>query len=503
MKIFNFLTNKLVQAFLGFLIQAIILIWVVMTLNRFFISFYLVMDIIAFVTVLYMNTKTDINPIFLQSWYVIILGIPIFGPIIYLVMGNRKTEKAFRIAPNFKQFYHNQILKEQEINIEISDSHLQKTINYLESIAHYPIYDKTKTQYFASAEEGFRQMVRDIQAAETFIFMEYYIIKEGTVWQMLLDILIEKAKAGVDVRLIYDDFGASFIDAKYHRWLQEQGIKAVCFNPLSWRVLVTNNNRDHRKITVVDGKVGYVGGANLADEYVNLIERFGHWKDNGIRIEGEAVFSLTEIFLSTYHFYVKKDENVEDFYVRSTVASDGYVQPYADAPADDLYISETIHLNMINTAKDYCYIFTPYLIIGYDMIKALTLAAQGGVDVRLVVPGIPDKKLVNLKTKSLYPQLIKAGVKIYEYSPGFVHSKLIVTDDDTAIVSTVNMDFRSYYLNFECGIVLYESQAVIQARDDFLKTLEVCDQQDAQDIESWSIWIRLLYIFINLFSGLM
>lgn len=503
MWMYDFLTNKLVQAFLGFVLQIVLLIWVVLTLNRWFISFYVVMDIIALVIVLYMNTKTDIHPIFLQTWYVIILGIPIFGPFFYLLMGNRQTERAFRMAPNFKQFYHEHILTEHEFVVDLEDPHINKTITYLEKMANYPIYDRTQSHYFPSGEEMFSQMLEDIQQAKSFIFLEYYIIKDGTVWKILVDTLIRKAQEGVDVRLIYDDFGASFIDKEYHQFLLNSGIKAVSFNPLSLRVLVTTNNRDHRKICVVDGKVGYVGGANIADEYVNLIERFGHWKDNGIRIEGEAVFSLTEIFLSTFHFYEKIDEKVEDFYVASDVVGDGYVQPYADAPADDLYISETIHLNMINNAKEYCYIFTPYLIIGYEMIKAMTLAAQGGVDVRIVVPGIPDKKLVNLKTKSNYPQLVKAGVKIYEYEPGFVHSKLIVSDDDIASVSTANMDFRSYYLNFECGVVLYQSEAIIQARNDFLATLKVCVKQDAKDIEAWSLGKRLLYLIINLFSGLM
>ena len=500
---YKLLTNKLVQAFLGFVIQILVLIWVVLTLNRYFLSFYLIMDVIALVLVLYMNTKMDIHPIFLQTWYVIILGIPIFGPFFYLLMGNRKTEKAFRMAPNFKQFYHEHILQEHDFNIELENPHNNKTITYLEKVALYPIYDRTSSYYFPSGEEMFSKMLEDIKKAEKYIFLEFYIIKEGTVWNILRDTLIEKAQQGVDVRLIYDDFGASFIDKPYHRYLENQGIKAISFNPLSWRVLVTTNNRDHRKICVVDGRVGYVGGVNIADEYVNLIERFGYWKDNGIRIEGEGVFSLTEIFLSTYHFYHPIVEKVEDFYTPSMVEGDGYVQPYADAPADDLYISETIHLNMINNAKDYCYIFTPYLIIGYDMIKALTLAAQGGVDVRIVVPGIPDKKTVNLKTKSIYPQLIKAGVKVYEYTPGFVHSKLVVSDDNIAVVATANMDFRSYYLNFECGVVLYQSKAIIQARNDFLATLKVCKLQDESDIGGWSVWKKLLYLIVNLFSGLM
>ena len=294
---------------------------------------------------------------------------------------------------------------------------------------------------------------------------------------MILEILKEKAAKGVDVRLIYDDFGSvTVLPYKYYRKLESYGIKCEAFNKFIPIFSVVMNHRDHRKITVIDGHTGFTGGLNLADEYINRKERFGYWKDTGIMLKGEAVWNLTAMFLTVWNAVRPTDKDFRMFmpgrYHAKDFPSDGYVQPYGDSPLDNETVGENVYLNMINAAQKYIYMCTPYLIIDNEMITALCLAAKRGVDVRIVTPNIPDKKLVFCLTQSYYPQLLESGVNIYQFTPGFIHAKCFVCDDKFATVGTINMDYRSLYLHFECGVFLYRSSAVMQVKEDALETME-------------------------------
>ena len=338
--------------------------------------------------------------------------------------------------------------------------------------------------------------------------MEYFIIDEGVMWNSILEILEEKAKEGVDVRVIYDDMGCiRTLPKKYYKILESKGIKAIAFNKFVPLLSVVMNNRDHRKITVIDGEVGFIGGINLADEYINEKVRFGHWKDASMVMEGQAVWNLTVMFLQLWNFNKEKAEDYEKFRAiksyETNIESDGYVQPYGDSPLDGETVGEYVYLNIINKARDYVYINTPYLIIDNELVTALTLAAKSGVDVRIVTPHIEDKWYVHMVTRAYYTQLIECGVKIYEYVPGFIHSKTFVCDDEIGVVGTINMDYRSLYLHFECGVWLYKTKSVFEIKEDFLKTLEVCENITLDQCKNIKWSNRVLRAILRVFAPLM
>ncbi len=322
----------------------------------------------------------------------------------------------------------------------------------------------------------FPAMLEALEASEHFIFMEYFILDKGTMFDTVIEVLERKVKEGVEVRLIYDDMGCiTTMPAHFYRSLQAKGIKCAAFNPFRPMLSIIMNNRDHRKIFVVDGKVAFTGGINIADEYINKTERFGYWKDTGIRLEGEAVWSFTCMFLEMWNYIVRSSEDLRKFKPDTVpdqpFESDGFVQPYGDTPLDKENTGENVYMNIISKAKKYVYIFTPYLIIDNEIATALTLAAKRGVDVRIVTPHIPDKKTAFMLTQSYYEQLMGGGVKIYEFTPGFIHAKCFVCDDRVATVGTVNLDYRSLYLHFECGVFLYRTSSVMDVKQDALETI--------------------------------
>ena len=320
--------------------------------------------------------------------------------------------------------------------------------------------------------------------------------------------LKEKAAAGVEVRFIYDDFGSLFkLPTHYDRKLEAMGIKTQIFNPFIPVLSVVMNNRDQRKILVVDGHTAFTGGINLADEYINLHSPFGHWKDTGVKLEGEAVWGLTLMFLNMWNAFRPTDQDLEQFrpgvWQEEPFASDGYVIPYADTPMDNEILAENVYMNLINGATDYIYIMTPYLITDHEMTNALCLAAKRGVDVQIMTPGIPDKRTVYQLTRSHYPELLDNGVKIYEYTPGFVHAKNVVSDDKVAAVGTINFDYRSLYLHFECGTLHYQNAVVGQVKEDFLKARKCCRQVSEYGTDRISVIREVYYAILRLFAPLM
>ncbi|MGL5541625.1 MAG: cardiolipin synthase, partial [Erysipelotrichaceae bacterium] len=323
----------------------------------------------------------------------------------------------------------------------------------------------------------------------------------------ILDVLARKVKQGVEVRLIYDDAGCiQLLPAHYDAYLRSLGLKVKVFNPIRARLAIQMNNRDHRKILVVDGKVGITGGINLSDEYINEVNLHGHWKDSSVLLKGAAVFSLTAMFIQFWNYDEAENENIWDYYLGDDVLNhyenDGYVHPDADSPTDNENVGENTHLNIINAAKKYVYIQTPYLIIDHEMRVALTLAAKSGIDVRILVPHEPDKRFVFEMTKSNYAALLADGVKIYEYTPGFVHAKTMVADDEVAIIGTINMDYRSYYLHFECGAWFYKSRCVMELKEDYLKTLEVSQELSYNEVVNIPRYLKVIRAILNLCAPL-
>lgn len=509
-QLLRFLTNKIV--IVGFLIilQLFIVLLGVYTLSLFSINAYVVFNVLSIVMGIYVINRSD-NPTYKLTWAVVIIGMPVFGWLLYLIFGAKHVPKALLVRDHG---LHEDMMNYIEGNksyyshLASNDSGAYKQINYIWNASAFPPYGKTKTTFFSSGEENFSAMIEKLEAAKEFIFLEYFIIGLGYMWDTILEILERKVSEGVDVRLIYDDFGCTGrLPNYYDRVLNAKGIKTKVFNPIKPRLAVQMNNRDHRKIFVVDGKVAMSGGVNLADEYINRWKRFGHWKDGGAMIEGEAVWSFTLMFLQIWNF----DEKEKDVYERyraddkcfEDYPDDGLVQPFSDAPTDNENVGEYTHINMINNADDYVYITTPYLVIDQEMKTSLILAAKNGVDVRILVPHIPDKWYVFQLTRHNYQDLTKNGIKIYEYTPGFVHTKNFIADDKYAIVGTINVDFRSYYLHYECGIWFYKSSLIKNIKADYLKTLEVSQEITYRMCKNVKLPIRILRACLNIFAPLM
>lgn len=406
-------------------------------------------------------------------WIIILLYFPLIGTLMYLIIGdNKKNSKVLKNIVQSEKEAKKYLVQDSEIRKELENN---SKIRYLSDFSGYPITKNNHVSYYPLGEQAFEAMLEELKKAEKFIFFEYFIVNHGTMWHSILEILEEKAKQGVDVRVMYDDLGClPTLKKSYPEELEKKGIKCVVFNKLHPISGVIMNNRDHRKILVIDGKVAFSGGINIADEYINRNSPYGHWKDNGIKVAGDAVWSYTVLFLSLWNAFKQEDDDFtkfkNDFKIKNF--ENGYVAPYGESPLDTEITGEDIYLNIINQANHYVYIFTPYLIIDTDMINALNLAAKRGVDVRIVIPGIPDKKLVYLLSESYVETLVQSGVKVYRYTPGFIHAKVFVSDDHIATVGTINLDYRSLYLHFECGTYLEDVDCIEDIKKDCLDTIE-------------------------------
>lgn len=479
-RILKFLTGRLFITGMMIVAQIAWIVWFLVDVSARYHAVSALINLTAIVLAFYVITRWN-NPSFHLSWVFFIMMVPIVGVPVYLIFGRPGLTRATRRRMDAVNKKIEPYLQEQpEVTERLRTQHPQAASqsDYIWRASGQPIYGHTDSTYYRCGEEMFPAMLEDIKKAEKFIFLEYFIWDEGEMYDALVAELIKKAHAGVDVRLIYDDFGCiSTMRPHFYRKLQKEGIKCAAFNPARPILAIIMNHRDHRKLMVVDGKVGYTGGANIADEYINRIVRFGYWKDCGIRLQGAAVRSFTVMFLEMWDFIVGGNSDYTRYMIplsqMEQIESKGYVQPYSDTPLDDENVGENVYLNMINRATKYIYIFTPYLIPDQEMIVALCNAAKSGVDVRIVTPGIPDKKVVYQLTRSHYARLLKKGVRIYEYTPGFLHSKCFVCDDQYATVGTINLDYRSLYLHFECGVFLYQTPSVTQVYEDMMTTFDV------------------------------
>lgn len=443
---------------------------------------------------------------FKLPWVIIFLTMPIVGLVFYYVFANRKlSKKQIRaIYATKKEIKNSTVAKvnEQEVKNLLADNfNLEQ---YLINVTNTHGHTNNQITYFPSGETFFENLIKELKKAKKFIFMEYFIIAEGKLWSEIYNVLEEKASQGVDVKLIYDDVGSiGRVPISYPKKLAKKGIDALKFNPIRPIIKASQNNRDHRKITVIDGVVGFTGGANIADEYVNVTHPLGHWKDSGIMIRGCEVSNLTSLFLQL--FSIKKRCTLDfNKYLNVTAPAyenQGFVHFFGDSPSpfDTELTSENTFLHLINTAKNYIYITTPYLVTDHTMMTAIRNASLRGVDVRIITPGIPDKKIVFNVTRSHYDYLTNAGVKIFEYSPGFMHAKTILVDDTTAFVGTVNMDYRSLVHHFECGAIIYKAPCLEDIKKDLMQTFSVSEQKASIKMNKFSRLINsLLAIFYPL-----
>ena len=448
------------------------------------------------------------DPAYKIAWLLIVLPFPVFGGFLYLFVGSGILPKRLRLR--MQSILDKSALALQE-DFKADDllplgGDAAGQAHYLEQYAACPAYTNTETEYFPLGDMAFPRMLEELEKAEHYIFLEYFIIRPGVFWDSILAVLEKKAAQGVDVRVLYDDAGCMFtLPRDYDKELQKKGIKCQVFNRFVPVMTLRLNNRDHRKLMIIDGKIGFTGGINLSDEYINLQERFGHWKDSAILLDGDAVWSMTIMFLSMWDNCCGLDEDFEPFRPPTAPVRPwtGYVQPYTDTPLDRETVGQAVYLNMIAKAKKYIYITTPYLIIDTALNTALCNAAKAGVDVRIITPHIPDKRYVFEVTRAHYPPLLDAGVKIYEYTPGFIHAKNVLVDDRFATVGTVNLDYRSLFLHFEDGVWLCETPSIREIRKDFEQTLQVCESITPRRAKHLNLLLQLYRSILRVFAPLM
>ncbi len=507
-RLLSFFKSKIFYVGILILMQLIILCALIFLLSYQFYWFYILSLILSFIASVYIVNRED-NPSFKILWVLLIMSVPVMGGLFYILFGGRKVPKELRIRDQRSMEELSQVMKQNHDMLNAlrqEEPQAYKQANFCWNSGYFPVYRNCEVRYFPLGELKFEALLDELKKAKRFIFLEYFIIAEGIMWNSVLDILKDKVKEGLDVRLIYDDAGCiTTLPPRYFETLRRYGIKAKLFNPIEPHLALQMNNRDHRKIVVIDGEVAFTGGVNLADEYINRYERFGHWKDMAVMIKGEAVQTFTVSFLQFWNFDEEEKSDPMNFIadVPKQYSDSGYVIPFCDSPTDEDYVGQQTHINMINSACRCLYASTPYLVIDQETKMALILAAKNGVDVRILVPHIPDKKTVFEVTRSNYGRLIESGVRIYEYTPGFVHGKVMLADDQSAVVGTVNMDYRSYYLHYECGVWMYRTSCLKDIRRDFEETFAVSHEVTLEECRDISIIRRFIRAFLNIVSPVM
>jgi cardiolipin synthase len=468
-----------------------------------FIAFYL----LNFVIVIAIINRNS-NPMFKIAWLVPILAVPVCGALFYIMFGrthlNKKNTAALSAAYcSAADFFtsNTELLK----RISAKTPYIAREALYIMESANTDIYEFTETDYLYPGDVFFEKLVAEIKKAKKFIFLEYFIINEGEMWETVKHILAEKQNHGVEIRIMYDDMGSAISGAPpmFSLELKKLGFRVAVFNPYKPSLDKFLNYRDHRKICIIDGKVAFTGGINLSDEYIGKHERFGIWRDSAVMMRGDAVNRMTVMFLQMWTFATDDIPNYSDYMTDFRANHDGYIIPFSDEPLMQELIVEGAYINLISSATKYVYICAPYLIIDQNISSTLIRTAKSGVDVKIITPGVPDKKLVYYMTQSHYKDLIEAGIGIYEFTPGFIHAKTIVSDDEKAIVGTANFDFRSFYLHFENGVWIYGAKSVLEARKSFEEALAMSRQVTLEEVLDTPFRKRLLCSVLKVFAPLL
>ena len=505
-KVFSrrFIIILLIIAEILFLIDSVIL------MGEVYYIVDIVMGIIAFILSLYIVNR-DEDPAYKIAWLFPLLLFPVLTAFLYLFFKLQISLQLIKKGHIKVVEETKDCLQPDENTIEYLESENPKIAGYcryMQKYAGYPAAANSKADYYPSGEKVFPDIKQALESAENFIFMEFFIITEGKMWSETLDILKRKAQAGVDVRLIYDGFGSQMaLPSGYHKKLEAVGVKTRIFSKFTPFLSTSQNNRDHRKIVVVDGKTAFTGGFNMADEYINEKERFGYWKDGGVRITGDAVYNCTVMFLRMWSFLTHEKADCESFKAQSErldCPEGSFIIPFSDSPIDDEPVGKLTYLNIINNARKYVYISTPYLVLDSDMVTAMEYATKSGVDVKLLLPGIPDKKYMKMIAQSQYKKLLRKGVEIYEFDKGFVHEKLFVSDDDVAVSGSINLDYRSLYLHFECGAFLYRQDCIADMKNDYLEMVtKHATRVTQQWIKEIPLWQKIAGAMLNVISSLL
>lgn len=506
-KTLKFIPPRLLLSAFIFCFETLSIIGIVVALCYFVPYFYLMAFLTEIACVIKIIASDD-NPDYKIPWLLVVLVLPVAGFMLYFIFYSRKLKKRFikrmkAVSNTFPSVDDAKVL-EQLKSLDIT-AHNQ--LKMASNVSGSHVYSDTKVEYFSDIDKLKIKMISDLENAKEFILLEFFIIENGLFLDSVLEVLVKKAKQGVDVRLVYDDVGCLFtLPPNYYKTLQKQGIKAVPFSRLRGSADSEFNNRNHRKIVIIDGKVGYTGGFNLADEYINKVQKFGHWKDAGIRLFGNAVNELTKLFLIDYGINVEAliEPPANALISLESATYNGYIVPFGDGPKP-LYnrqVSKSIIQNMLSSAKYFVYITTPYLIIDNDLLTDIENTALRGVKVKIILPSIPDKKLIFLMSRTYYFRLISAGVEIYEYTPGFMHAKTYVVDGDYAMVGTINLDYRSLVHHFENGVLVYKSDFISEVVNDFLDLEKISKRIELGSVKN-GILKRFISSLIRIFSPLL
>ena len=505
-KISNVFLSRTILVSLLILLQIILLSSSMIFLSFKAYLFSLLLRGTSLLVVAWINSKND-NPSYKLSWIILILTAPLVGGVFYLLWGNKRLPNGLR--KRMDELYranpaHIQTKNNCSEELAAIDPQLAIQSAYITRTTAFPVCKNTANEHFPLGDIAYTRLLEELQKAERFIFLEYFIISPGLMWDSIVEILKAKKQIGLEIKIMFDDIGSiNTLPKNYADTLQAMGLECTVFNPFMPHLNVSMNYRDHRKICIIDGNVAFCGGINLADEYINRKCRFGHWKDSVVMLRGEGVWNLTLMFLNLWKFANPQQTLDYPRYIPTVSAeSDGYVQPFGDSPLDHYNVAQTVYLQMINRATDYVYLTTPYLVLDNETITALSSAAQSGVDVRIITPHIPDKWYVHRVSRSFYSVLIQSGVRIFEYTPGFMHAKQMVCDDKIAVVGTTNLDFRSFYLHFECGVSFYYSSVVSQVKQDILSTLSVCREMTCNALKKLPLRQRLFAVVLRIFAPL-
>lgn len=493
---------------LGFLAQLILLGVGYILLRNYSFLFYILFLIISAIAVLYIFNDPS-NPDMKLAWMFPIAIFPVFGSIFYMTIIAQPGTKVLygrlmALAEITKKYVFPRADTRDRLRTE--SPHMGQLALYLERCDNSPVYDNTQVKYYPLGDNQYVDMLEELEKAEKYIFMEFFIVSEGKMLDTVLDVLKKKARQGVEVRFMYDGTNVLWnLPSFFPRLMEEEGIQCKMFAPIKMIFSPHYNNRDHRKILVVDGKVAFTGGINLADEYINQKKRFGHWKDVGIMVRGEAVERFTFMFLEMWNVSERRPEAYEKYTLPedASVPGDGYAIPYSVCPLGPERVGERVYLEIINTAHTYVHIMTPYLILDYQLIMALTYAAKRGVEVIIIMPHIPDKHYAFVLAKTYYNQLLEAGVRICEYEPGFVHAKVFVSDGVKAVVGTVNLDYRSLYHHFECGVILYRNSQIAVIEEDIQDTLQKCIEMKVEDYKKLKLSERVMGRLMRIVAPMM
>ena len=507
-KFFKFLYSSKMVLLLTFLFNVAFYLTLAILVNSF--TYGIISAVAVLVTLSFIMASKDGNA-YKLTWVLIIFILPIFGVTLYAYMKVNKGGRKKRERWNNINFNSLNYLKEDEnvvAELQRVGAKQHKLSTFVKNSCSLPVYSNSATTYLPDGESYFKELYAELKQAKKYIFLEYFIFKEGQVFDYLFEILKEKARKGVEIKILYDDFGCldRFEDNKIFKKLANYKIEALPFNKITYRLNAFVNYRTHRKIAVIDGKVGFTGGINIGDEYCNLVEKHGHWKDTGVKVTGDAVWGLTLLFLNSWQFTSGKYINDYSYYYPTEVEKvkgKELVQVFGTSPLTKEQNARNIFLNLINNAQKSIMITTPYFIVDEETADALKICAKSGVEVSIVFPAIPDKKIPYYMARSRFAELIKAGVKIYQYTPGFIHAKMAVVDNETSVIGTINMDFRSLYLHFENAVMIHNSTTTNHVSKDIKDVISQSHLVTLKDMKKRKLHEKFISKILRIFEPLM